>query len=993
MKNKSLIVKHDNEIRELIRKTSSLASKTERNRDVMEYLRFEGRDLLEDQQDGQEFFRTASLLPVQQAYLLEAVSHSEEYLRNERIHESGKSNDIRSVYDRHFRDIPALHGTDYRDFHTVWKFSLQISLVHGDEFSLNSNMASFTELLRKAADSDASAMKLLSSFLSKPQMLLNSVSRMLVSPDTDIRKKGALSAVREAALKLLRYRSNNLRIDGVDALCAFEANQKPNDFLLENCKVYYDFTSYLKAERSKTAVVVAPSYFFIRKWFLDPDLKQIPVIFILACDDSASAIPILEMRGLSNIRFVPVHQLDDCIWDESRDIRYVLVFSRRLQRQTDQRMNTEDVIRVLLKEHCSIPFFMNFGPDHAVTSRILSLPGVNIRRIVLVPDGIPDETAPVHKSEYTLSINWKDEEEADSSAGAELIHYRLINGSVPVLKRQTAYELETEDLSPASMNFRSLYYQRVRKDEIKDVLSKRRNESEYVFSDDISFFYTTAEEPGNSDTCRLHVYAKDPETGRMIPGTVKEKRRLPKDEVCTWLNRVYPYSVSLRKKKEPIDIRKEILSTAVHGPDWNTISLKTYLYIRPQLESVFGKELSEARQTADQLDSCTLKEITADSLMSAISSVAEAEGKPRLASRLRRGFYSLFQHAVEEGDLSVNPLRQSEDQAMEYDRAIYEVTGNLVSRHLSEEQNSCLLDTSIRSWRKGSSMSLAVVIKLLTGLETDAVCGLQWKDFSSVDGSDVTFHQLCIRRRLAKDGNGYEPLGKAERYRSIPCPDVLAEILSEELQKQLKDAGTDDAEKIAEHLIFQGKHSLNGITRAALPVEVNRHARKMLKKIISSSEIIVLPCNDHDTREIELYSYMGDIFRTNYRYYAWHCGFRMDDINYLTGNKTATTYAMNYLDYGNPAVQYILKRKQDRLSGFMQKKECEKAALLELKDTADPLPSFNNVRTEVSLVLPPGRKPESAEAESDRKCTITISNDHGFDLKAMVFNMGGRHHE
>lgn len=104
-------------------------------------------------------------------------------------------------------------------------------------------------------------------------------------------------------------------------------------------------------------------------------------------------------------------------------------------------------------------------------------------------------------------------------------------------------------------------------------------------------------------------------------------------------------------------------------------------------------------------------------------------------------------------------------------------------------------------------------------------------------------------------------------------------------------------EYINDSFIFADAATLNKVLS---PVKLRKENRKLIKKLNIPAVIIPIPDNSKGTIETNLAYYPGDIFRTNFDYYARHTGkFELGEIEYFLGLQPSTTFSRNYCDYAN----------------------------------------------------------------------------------------------
>ncbi len=138
---------------------------------------------------------------------------------------------------------------------------------------------------------------------------------------------------------------------------------------------------------------------------------------------------------------------------------------------------------------------------------------------------------------------------------------------------------------------------------------------------------------------------------------------------------------------------------------------------------------------------------------------------------------------------------------------------------------------------------------------------------------------------------------------------------------------------------------------------------------MTNQELITLPKSEKEVREIDLQSYNGDLFRSNYRHHCLkECAFEKAEVDYLIGNAPDFTFARNYCDFGNEMAQYLLKVKQDRFAALLTKQKDLPARIFESNDGNFISEQNLSGKTELSFSL-------------NGNATLYVDSEHGVDVE------------
>lgn len=920
-------------------------------KDIKSFIRFDGRYLLEDQTSGFDILNNDKLDSKTQGNLIFAVNRVYTEINRKREHKAGyKGNPweiFHQQYGKQFTGIPR------KTFNNFYEYTLGICLQPSTEFQLEDHLTDFVNLLKKSTGQQEDLLKMLDLFLTDPNAFFKILPSVL---EDGVDKAEQLALIQMQALRIWKS-SINLKVFGIDALCAAENNSEFNDYFVENHKVYYDFTCNLH-QNDRENIVILPTIFFIKNWLLDERLNGIPVTFVLR---SKHEISILKQKNIDKVHYILLKDLQDFVRQNSGLLDNGLLFCHHLPADFLLR----DVMETVKDSHCSLKHFIIYGTDFEVTE---GLPHIDsrykIQSVSLLPPGINHETKPGRKTIISLELPNSTEQ------NTEVLQYQLSTcRGYQYLLRKPLVLLLRENEIPSNWDFRGLYRKEERDNEKKT--NKERAKAEVIpFTEEISFHVVVSDDkPGKK---RVKAYIVDPVSGAgIVKQTLKSVKGIDQGKVQNWINQVYPYE-TVKCSGNEISVRKEIAKFYEKSLEGNRISLKTFVYLCPECDEIFGKDLLEMRRLLEGPLGAVLIDAADDEIVDRLlNNDAEKFDDLRRVYNEKTEISAVLDLAVEKEWMPENVLKETVAQQSNDNRAYYEVRNALVKRHLDLSQMRAVYQAARKKSSNGDNRYFALLIRLMTGLETSSVVALKWSDVHVVSGYDGhPFCQLFIRRRASFDGKSFIKLGKKEAYRCIPCSEELSKMLLLEREKQKEEAGANAYSQLDNLAVVSGgAHVINGETAIYSPSQINEITRRLLKRYMTNQELITLPKSEKEVREIDLQSYNGDLFRSNYRHHCLkECAFEKAEVDYLIGNAPDFTFARNYCDFGNEMAQYLLKVKQDRFAALLTKQKDLPARIFESNDGNFISEQNLSGKTELSFSL-------------NGNATLYVDSEHGVDVE------------
>ena len=905
---------------------------------LFELFMHEARYLMEDQEHGLPVIQTYDYDTKKIGNMIYACSVSNAKVHEQRLHKAGhKMSPFQYFKDNLNEKFQSeISRKVFGDFYSA---VYRINLTPGKELEIDSRSSDLVDILLEITEYDE---------------VVNLVKLLVVNPSEFFNRMTHQVTDKKLYDNLVKKSKNflrDIRVSGIDLLIKLEASFQNNslnyDYALENNKIYYDFISAAGTSNSLNLVIGA-SMPFIKKIILDDSLADCRFVFTVEQDYQ---LQILSQRKVPNITFISADELKSYILRNSAAITNLLQFGR-----TDSTVDCRLTAAILFDAYCQLSNYMVFAKDSLALG--------------FIPFGTDNGWSPI---QISLFPAWKSEGLNHSRKmllhgrrGPEPDYSPIIVSSYSHGHTQASdyleryycsFKFEYDELYDAKWDARKEYFNAIRSSEKKS--DKQRASAKPVnLTEEIVIYFT--ETWGSNGFMRVKAYVAD-ETGtrrRIISSTVKSVKKIPWGKTEDWVKETYPYSTKIEKNRT-IDIRSEIgdyYRKVLAGKD---ISVGTYLYFHKDLDSYFSEPNVKEMMASTGLNEVMVSRISENLLQNTIESIEQKYTDSKKTFLLLTAVSKMLDIAIKEEYATENAARGLLRKTSNASKAYYEVRDALIKRHLDREQMQKLLKMAERKYKNGDKKGLAAMIKLLTGLETSVVSSLTWKDFQEVTGFGKPFYQLIVRRKSTFDGSKVEVLGKKEAYRKIPCPDLLAEVLLREKEGRAS----------TEAIISGGEHVIDTELSIYSPAQLNYAFRAMLKRILDRKELITLPKNEGEVIEIDLNSYLGDIFRSNYRHYVLsdNCKFEKSEADFLLGNTPDTTFARNYCDFNNDAAQLILKKKQDRFASLL---------------TSQPNPIATRKIVDSGAVKvetdPANRTTLTIEVRGNAR--VEINNNHGFDF-------------
>ena len=785
----------------------------------------------------------------------------------------------------------------------------------------------------------------------------------------------------------------------------------PNDIPLENTVIYSAFTSLIgaSADRSGSATILFPSVFFIKKWLEDDCLRDFNVRFVIKnkalCDalkynysDSTFGRTVKE-----NVSFM---HIDDWLDNLKRrhvpfaNVKFLAFFYR-----TNSDMQ-KTILESMLQNSVRLTLFIAAGTDEfsdSLRGNLASVaddPRFAIRSVELLPQNILGSDFPKKKLLAEAEISDIPVKKTDVALYADSLNVDQGVQAVACGYDSPIYT-DHQRLISNTAGIRRLFISA--KAAESGTGGTKEPAYSYDFTPDIRIWYSRSYPKNNLDRPRLEAYfcRIAPEgkvergytdRGLLIEDTRKRTTKVPDDDAAIreWISKVYPFETVRRRglgSDEPdenilISVREIAVDYYVKLLREQNIALKTLWYLHPNLSDVLpAKDYEELNlmMLFTSLGNLRVQDITGNAVEGALEEAFPGDTDDRLYKKFKI-LSTVMDSAVRLGYCEENPLAEIIRDNHKRDKLFSQVRNALVKKHFTEKELRSVFELADQRYRHGHYEYLGILLRLLTGLSSNVICGLKWKDLQPID--EYGIYKLVITRQAVNDGTASKGFASLEDYLCFPCSDMVRKYL-ENAYLRVKN-NNPEKEDLSEHPIVWGSPDRDGRERKDVyfsPAKLQNNCKKLIKELGLPSHIITVPGNDGDSKETDLAAYGGDFLRENFRFWCMtYAGMTGDETAYLMGNTPETTFGRYYCDFLNDASQYLLYVKLRRLdtafydsSGAGNSRKSVSGGSITESFTTGTEPSS------LQLWLKPPRDADHIDIELDcsQSMTVTVSEVKG----------------
>ena len=803
------------------------------------------------------------------------------------------------------------------------------------------------------------------------------------------------------------------KISPLEAICAISIRKKqgsstetirseslvlPNDVTLENSLVYYAFSSTIRPDSGSRIAILFPSPCFVRKLLNSPKHINEDITFIFADANIAGALTYQSSDSTyaprigKNISFISYTDWLSKTADLTEGYTNLLLFASGLSYSQRENLYPEIFKRCAaeaqlcaLESSESMETSRNYYFDNDIISSM---------QIALIPQGINNSTTPKRKVLVSCFIQNNSSISSDPAHSSVQLFAYTLNTTLgtqaisPMLTKPVA--LETLDPDTRGTSLRQLY--------LKELLSRKasgrtRNASfSYDFTPDIQIWCSKTYPKNNSSRPRLEAYICEPtpdtrmnsgcrERGNAIESTKKHTTKIPDEDVLRWLEEEYPFSVIIHRADKPeqktntvsagaTSIRDTIIKHYTQHLQGQNISLKTLWYLHPDLADSYSNTAYQAFEemvhtAIGQQRVCDISAEECESLLLAIyPDLSEANLWKRFTI-----ISTALDKAIEYGYSKDNDLHTALLQSARKDRLFAQVRRALTKKHLTEGELLCAYRFCTDKLSHGDFRYLGVLLRLMTGLESGIICGLQWADMRYC--KEFHFYSFVITRQVKKDGTS-TGFSESEDYICFPIPKHLQTII----ENYRNTVGKVDPATAIVNSIPVNSPEVCTVT----PQTLNRLTKEMITDIGISERKVVLPSEDDDFRETDLNKYHGDLMRENFRYWSAKSGLlNSDELAYLMRNKPTTTLGCFYCDFLNEASQLILYLKLCRWESLLAEHvSCPPRVSIASVDSQFEAEVTASISCRKSVIL-------EINSQASAEGTVQIDSPFGVTYNAMMY--------
>lgn len=703
---------------------------------------------------------------------------------------------------------------------------------------------------------------------------------------------------------VVKYINKFKRLPLFDFMRAVSYDKKSNDILLENGYVYNRFIkSYLSKDNPKI-LIAEPSDFLISKILSDPFGRHINFTIVLSSSNRCKMYKrYISTRNNSSALLFNFLTPEE-FFSSTEKYDGVLIFATRMKK--DIQLDFLKNITVYCNHDTELYSFHSsndFENELDPLSQFMLTDAAVIERIDILPTGIENATEYKKKLLVCFSLCGESDHVIANAPQISLNKFGLIKCEKNLIfsDKQRVY-IHKRELIESNSTLRQFF----REKSIVNISGKsRESANEYIFSEELSAFYTTSVETDDPDKVRLRIYLKGTGTKAKIIADSVLKHRIAEENIYDFIENKYFYQIV---QGVPI-IREQLCHICFGQFEDKDISLKSFVYLYCEWEKwqvddieLFDNVLEIINSSAGNLK---IRKSLADDYVSSYSESAYNEDIDITA--YLNILSNILSIAVNQGFLIHNVLEHYEISASEDEKSHFnylrEMQGAFAKRTLNFYETNMLIELAESQMAKGNYEYLGLLIKLFTGLKEHQICALFWSDL--VYSEKHRFYIFYPSYEVKADGFSLEAMD-SEVCRGVPCIPVLLKWLlrrKEELRKSY-------SEEVISHMpIVPAIDKKCSIYTNASPVHLRELCKKSLSFIESEPEVI----RTFDSEAV-VKPYRGDFLVSTFRYWLMmYTDLTFNEYCVLAGLKVYETVDKHYIDYCNHNVLYQLYSKMVKI--------------------------------------------------------------------------------
>lgn len=658
-------------------------------------------------------------------------------------------------------------------------------------------------------------------------------------------------------------------------------------YLINDTYIYQKFFYSIddKSFNDIPIFVINPSLTFIRKFIKSNPLKNREVFFLIK--DQLIVKLLNSLFRIDYISFDSINNIDKLLITKESPSD-VLFFAEGIP---EKGKILESLLSHSINEQqiSIVDVDSNIFNNGSIIKKIVK--GCNVKAITLLPSVAYEE----RKSPRKVIVDFKND--AVNNKTINVCGISISKSKSPSFIRQIInLELDKENFFEKTIDVRSLYREHVLSANKKS--NKARNTpNTFRLTRDIDVKYTASFSSGYH---RINTFFVNPFTQKRIKASLGSGKLKELDNLNDWIKYKYISNIDGSIIEEIRRIYKDFLINY-------DISLDTFIFLEnesyktvPENFIFLIKEINSSF-----LAEISLKDVTSSDIKSFVESLNHKNITERQVLNV---LYSLFVYAVNNGYLHQNPCDELMNK-YERDKGIYAVSSALTKKFFYEDELKKIIKHSVKKYEDGTDLYLIFLIRLITGLEPNIICGLSWNKLTRNEINGIVFYNLVVNIELNNRGDKFKHFDSRNQYIRFPLPSFLSKILIERKNSILKNHPEYNEEYLNNCAIISGPdYVLNGQFEVYSPYKAYRCIRKILKNNYSIDEsIIYVPNKDGNFTEVNIAYYQGDLFRTNFEHLATVNSYlNTDEINHLLRRKSGNVFSNHYCDYENNYSQFKL---------------------------------------------------------------------------------------
>ena len=737
-------------------------------------------------------------------------------------------------------------------------------------------------------------------------------------------------------LDLLCAISTRKKASGVSITKKTEGNLLANDVPLENGFVHPLIMNNFGYKENAAILLMYPSMHFVRKLFCDKSTRYRNITIVL---QDQNVVDLLRyQREQPQYAWALGKQIQFVVADDFvlKDGNYDKIFlfgnylpvaqqQKQLRKMVGSLKGNTDLYALVSSYATENAGLRSPFPDDRFVQRI--------RAIALIPQGINNSTQPRRK----LWIH------CNGAAGTIMQGYITIraytldttlNTQAITRMENGQINLERHKIADLLGSIRNIFEKELL--ERRAVGRSRTMALPYEITPDILAWCNCTIPKGIGGNPRLEAYvclpAEEqkmhrlyPDKGEIIRTTKKHTTKIPLKDMMNWLETDYPFSTVQQRYtaaqlkeletdyelKPSISIRDEIIQHYIPILKGQNITFKTFWYLYPNLKNYYnGSDYQVLCQLMGTvIGQLRLQDVTAEDCEDLLVGL-DPEAPEVMLWRNYTILSVAMEKAVSFGYCKVNPLAEVLRDRKRRNKLFAQVKKQLVKKHLTTPEFQQLLRLVLSKIDEGKYEYVGVLIRVLTGLESNIVCALRWCDLCPATSFDGRF--FVITRQLSNDGKEESGFSDVEDYICYPVSALLDKLLME-FKNRLP--GISDKEQIVNSIL----RLCNSATEKILiPAKLTALTKKTIKELGIADNYFNLAYDENTFRKINLNKYVGDFIRENFRYWATEVAQLIpDELAYLLRNSVPSTLGRFYCDFMNEASLEAIGAKLSRIESTL----------------------------------------------------------------------------